>query len=110
MNIENNQLSYQEFLAFVLLYAAGMNLELSPEELKFIKDKTGIDDVERIKKQLDSLSDTENIETISRYKKIYLSSPESELKARRDLEALLKTPGVHSQFEKVAVHMIEKLI
>lgn len=110
MNQDNTDWTYQEFLAFILLYAAGMNLELAEGELQFIKDKTGIDDIGKIKNKLDDLSDSECIQTIESYKKIYLQTPESELKARRDLEALLKTPGTHSQFERAAVHILEKLI
>ena len=110
MNQDNTNWTYREFLAFVLLYAAGMNLELTAGELQFIKDKTGIADIGKIKNKLEVLSDSECIQTIESYKKIYLQTPESELKARRDLEALLNAPGAHSQFEKAAVHILEKLI
>ncbi|MBL0310886.1 MAG: hypothetical protein IPP77_14815 [Bacteroidetes bacterium] len=110
MNIETNSWTYEEFLAFILLYAAEMNQDLSPNEMKFIEEKTGVEDIDRIRQHLDKISDTESIETIDHYKKVYLTTTESTLKAKRDLEALLKTPGVHSQFEKAAVHMIEKLI
>jgi hypothetical protein len=102
--------SYNEFLAFLMIYGASMNYNLSPEELEFIKTRTHIEDIARIKAKVDSLSDIEAIEEIDKYKKTYLSSPDSITRARRDLEELLRSPGPHSQLEKVVVHLIEKLL
>ncbi|MDB5284699.1 MAG: hypothetical protein JWO06_3774 [Bacteroidota bacterium] len=110
MTIDDSAWSYNEFLAFLMVYGAQMNYTLSKEELEFIKQKTGIQDIEKIKAKVDSINDIEAVEIIDDYKNSFLSTPESKLKAKRDLEAMLKTPGTHSQLEKVAVHMIEKLI
>ncbi len=106
----NNNWSYNEFLAFLMVYGAEMNQELTGEELDFIKTRTGIQDIEKIKKKVDSISDAEAIEVIDDYKSHYLSTPESKAKVKNDLEALLNTPGNHSQFEKVVVHLIERLL
>jgi ribosomal protein L12E/L44/L45/RPP1/RPP2 len=110
MTIDDSNWSYSEFLAFLMVYGAQMNYTLSAEELEFIKQKTGIQDIGKIKAKVDSLNDVQAVEVIDDYKKKYLSTPESTAKAKRDLEALLKTPGTHSQLEKAAVHLLEKLI
>lgn len=109
MQIEKTDWSYNEFLAFVMIYAAEMNYNLSADELNFIMEKTGVTNIHAIKARVDSLADADCIEIIDNYKKTHLSTPERKLKAKRDLEGLLKTPGQHSQLEKVAVHIIEKL-
>ena len=87
-----------------------MNYHLSHEELEFIKHRTGIHDIGKIKKIVDDMKDVEAIELIDTYKKKYLPSTDTKLKLRHDLDDLLKAPGVHSQLEKVAVHLLEKLI
>ncbi len=110
MSAEKTDWSYNEFLAFLMIYGAEMNYRLSPEELAFIKTKTGVADIDAIKRKVDHISDALALEQIDNYKKKYLVSPESQTKAKRDLEDLLKTPGMHSQLEKVVVHLIEKLI
>ena len=102
--------SYNEFLAFVMVYGAGMNDTLTNDELEFIKTRTGITDIEKIKIKVESISDAEAMEVIDSYKKMHLPTQESKNKAKHDLEELLKTPGTHSQLEKVVVHLMEKLI
>ncbi len=110
MQPDTTNLSYNEFLAFVMIYAASMDNSLTKEELSFIMQKTGASDVERIKAQVDGMADAESIELIDDYKKKYLAQPELVVKARRDLEGLLATPGQHSQLEKAVVHIIERLL
>ncbi len=102
--------SYNEFLAFLFVYAAEMNSPLTPEELQFIKSRTQIEDIEKIRNTVDSINDAEGIELIGTYRQKYLNTPEKKEKARTDLENLLKTPGKHSQLETAAVHILEKLI
>lgn len=110
LGLDNSKWTYNEFLAFLMVYGAEMDQNLTPEELNFIKAKTGIDDIEKIKVKVDSISDAEAIEVIDDYKCHYLSTPESKSKVKNDLEALLHTPGTHTQLEKVVVHMIERLL
>jgi hypothetical protein len=110
MGTEGTSWDYNEFLAFLMVYGAGMNYTLSPEELQFIKTRTGIEDIDKMKKIVDGMTDVEAIDVIDNYKKKYLPSTDAKLKVRHDLDELLKAPGIHSQLEKVAVHLIERFI
>jgi hypothetical protein len=105
-----NNWTYSEFLAFLLVYAGSMDAVLTDEELAFIKARTKIDDIGKIKAAVDGLNDMEIIEVIEEYRKKYLDTAEKEIQAKTDLDGLLKTPGEHSQFERVGVHMLEKII
>ena len=106
----NSNWSYNEFLAFVLVFGAEMNYPLSKEELEFIRSKSNIADINEIKAKVDEITDAEGLEIIDSYRAKYLNSKEQVVKAKQDLEELLKTDGKHSQLEKVAVHLIEKLL
>lgn len=110
MQIDDSNWTYGEFLAFLMIFGAEMNYPLTPEELEFIKQRTGIADVAKIKQKVDSISDVEGLEVIEDYRERYLNTPADEDKVKRDLEEMLKTGGLHSQLEKVAVHLIEKLL
>jgi hypothetical protein len=110
MEIENESWSYNEFLAFLLVYGAQLDADLPEDELEFIRKRTGINGIDKIKAKVDSLSDIEALDIIEEYRNKYLDTPGKKEKARHDLEGLLKTEGEHSQLEKAAVHMIEKLI
>lgn len=102
--------SYNEFLAFVLVFGAEMNVPLSKEELQFIQERTQIENIAKIKAKVDSVSDSEGLEVIEHFRQKFLTTALEEQKAKHDLESLLKTEGKHSSFEKAAVHIIEKLI
>lgn len=108
--IDSTNWNYNEFLAFLMVYGAEMNQQLTPGELDFIKTRTGIHDIAKIKEKVNSMSDIEGIELIDNYKCKYLSTDESKSKVKSDLEELLKTPGNHTQFEKVVVHLMERLL
>lgn len=110
MASENSNWTYNEFLAFLLVYAGGMDTYLSDQELEFIKQRTRIDDIAKIKAAVDAVSDAEVLDIIDAYRPKYLGTPEKELTVKTDLENLINTPGVHSQLEKAAVHILEKII
>lgn len=102
--------TYNEFLAFMLLYAASVDCDLTPEELGFIKSITAISDIDKIKDVICNVSDAEVLDIIETYRPQYMATKEKEQVAITDLEQLLKTPGAHSQLERVGVHMLEKII
>jgi hypothetical protein len=110
MKVDNSKWTYNEFLAFLMVYAAELNMQLSKEELEFIQSRTGIDDIAKIKNLVDGISDVEAIDIIEDYRKLYLDTPEKEEKVRQDLEDLLKTQHKHTQLENVLVHILERII
>ncbi len=110
MQTENTSWSYNEFLAFLMVYAAQMNLVLSEEELDFIKNKTGISNIDSIKARVESISDIEALDIIEVYRNQYLDTKEKQEKVRQDLEGLLKADTGHSQLEKVVIHLLERVV
>lgn len=110
MKIDDSNWTYNEFLAFILVFGAEMNAPLTNEELDYIKLRTQIADIQKIKAKVDSVNDVEGLEVIEHYREKYLNTKDDEDKARKNLEDMLKTDGNHSQLEKIAVHLIEKLI
>lgn len=102
--------SYNEFLAFLLVYAGSVDSEPTAEELEFIRQRTKITDIEKIGRVVQSVNDIAVLDIIDDYRKIYLDTPAKEQQAKADLENLLHTPGQHSQFEKAGVHLLEKII
>jgi hypothetical protein len=110
MASDSNNWSYNEFLAFLLVYAAGMDCHLSAEELEFIRERTKIEDIGKINTLVQSVNDIAILDIVEDYRKKYLDTPAKEQQAKTDLENLLHTPGAHSQFEKAGVHLLEKII
>jgi len=69
MNMNNHTWTYNEFLAFLLVYAAEMNYPLTAQELEFIRERTQIMDIEKIKSTVDSVNDIEALDIIESYRK-----------------------------------------
>lgn len=110
MQIDDSHWSYEEFLAFLLVYGAQMTNDISTEEKAFIKARTGINDIDKIISQVNRVSDIEAIDIISDYRKRYLHTIDKEQKVRHDLEDLLKTTDKPSQLDSAIIHIIEKLV
>lgn len=110
MQQDSNSWSYNEFLAFLLVYGAQLDTSLPQEELDFIKNRTGITDIEKIKKQVASVSDIEALDIIEAYRKKYLDTKEKEDKVRQDLEGLLNSESRYAQLEKAVIHLLERII
>jgi transcription antitermination factor NusG len=110
MKLDDSNWTYNEFLAFLMVYAAEMNMELSIEELEFIRSRTGIESITGIKAKVNSVSDAEAIEIVEDYRTRYLETPEQKQKVRHDLEDLLKAQNSPNQLEKVVVHILERII
>lgn len=104
------QFNYNQFLAFVLIYAAEANIDVSEGELEYIRTRTGIEDITPIKELVDSLSDAEIIDRIAEFRKQFLDTPEKEKQVRTDLENMLSSNEHPNQFEKAVVHIIERIL
>lgn len=69
-------LSYNEYITFLLLYAAYSDLTLSKVEVAEIVNNMGSVELNKMNDFILSLNDYEQIQIIETYKKEYLNSPE----------------------------------
>ncbi|MFN8310449.1 MAG: hypothetical protein U0T73_10845 [Chitinophagales bacterium] len=102
--------TYKEFLAYALVYVAELDRKLSDEEIAFVRARTGIDDVLRFDRMIKQHSEGKSMEILSFFRKKYLGNADLEQAVRRDLEAIFDTEHQHQQFEKMALHLLEKII
>ena len=110
MQVNDSAWTYNDFLAFLLVYGAQMTNTVTPEEIAFIKARTGAADVDGIIAQVNSMSDIEAIEIIGDYRQRFLQAEDKKEKVRHYLEDLLKSNDKPSQLDNVIIHIIEKLI
>lgn len=102
--------TYEEFLAFALVYIAELDGQLSSEEIALVRERTGLANVRYYDAIVKELSDSECMEVLALFKKRYLTDAIAEQRVRTDLEAMFRSGHHHQQFEHVALHLIEKLI
>ncbi|HOE04350.1 MAG TPA: hypothetical protein PLZ52_03970 [Bacteroidales bacterium] len=108
-NIENTW-TYEEFLAYVLFYAANADLEIKPEEREYIIEKVDTKIYSSIKKEFGKDNDYWQLEKIRSYCSANLKTAECREKLYADIEALLASDGKYSSIEKNFFNALKKVL
>lgn len=77
--------SKEDFLAYVLIYAAYANFELNPKERDFILKKVGTEEFEKILRIYKKHSDIEKVETVRLLSEKYCRDLEDRCQIRKEL-------------------------
>ena len=83
--------SYNEFLAFLLIYIAHVDMEFAEEEKAMIKTKFGEDIYEKMFAEFDTMSDYKAYETILSYKGVYFPTQEQKEEIIEKMKTLFDT-------------------
>ena len=90
----------EQFLAFVLLYAAFADLKITEEEEDFISNKIGVDEYEDVKNTFMAHSDMERAQMIAAYSEEEDFDREYAQMIKNELEDLFLSDGEYTQWEK----------
>ena len=99
-----------EFLAFVLLYAACVDMECTDDERKVI---TGVIDESHLKvveAEYNKLSDFERISVINAYRDQYFKDPGQKDEILGSVEKMFKADGTFDIMEHNVYRMLQKLL
>lgn len=72
----NNRLTYDEFLAYLLLYAANADFNIRDEELEIIRKTVDEHELGHIREEFERLNDAERLERIMECKSTYVDMME----------------------------------
>lgn len=108
-NIETHW-SYQEFLVYVLLYAANADLDIKPEERELIVEKVDTTVYASIKKEFNKDNDYWQLEKIKAYCKLHLTEEEAKNRLFKDIEELLWSDGEFSAIEKSFFRALKRIL
>ena len=102
------KLSYQEYLAFLLLYAAYADQSLDREEILKILDLVKKDDFVRMKELILSMNDQKRIDLALEYRNIYLQNREQIDQALLDIEVVFLADHDFLPIEKFYFSFLNK--
>jgi hypothetical protein len=91
--------TYNEFLAFILLYAAHADFDVTREEKEILFSKVGVDEYRSIKKSFDSKNDYERLQTIKLFREDYFSDDAGIEKLLSDLKELFLADEEYNSVE-----------
>lgn len=80
--------TYQDFLAYALIYAANADFEFLPEERAHILSKVGVQEYEAMSALFDEHSDMDSLRFLSENATLYLRSPADRNKMMEEIKQL----------------------
>ncbi|MBN1340811.1 MAG: hypothetical protein JXA03_15895 [Bacteroidales bacterium] len=108
MSIE--QWSKEDFLAYVLIYAAYADFEINPQEREFILKKVERDEFDKILKIYRKHSDIEKAETVRLLAARYCKDLEDKCQIRKDIIKLFFADKDYTIMEKNFFIVIKKIM
>jgi len=102
--------SYDEFVAFLLIYIANVDMDFAEEEKVMIRTKVGDAVFEKMVIIFESMSDYQAYETILSYKNIYYPSPETKAVLLEKMQDLFHADAEFNIMEKELFHFLERMM
>lgn len=102
--------SYNEFLAFLLIYISHVDMEFAEEEKAMIKENVGLVTFEKMVAEFDSMSDYKAYETILSYKGVYFPTVEQKNELIDKMKDLFHADADFNIMEKELLHFLDKMM
>lgn len=104
------QLPYDEFVAFILIYASHEDFEFEKSEIDFIKNKVNKDVFDRMIELFNKLGDFERLQLVMDHKSVHINTPEKKDKIMTMLKENFNSDGDFSKLEKTLLNFLDHLI
>lgn len=103
-------MDYNEYLAFLLLYAADIDQQIKEEEKEIILTVVEQSEYKAIKKRFDKLNDYERIELIQSHKEEFISTEIDKEKILNDLKSIFLADDEYLAIEKAIFMYLKRLL
>lgn len=108
--MKNAEWTYEEFLAFLLIYVAHVDMEFAEEEKAFIRRTVGNETFDLMLAKFEGMSDFQAYQTILDYKQSYFSDEESKAKLLENIRDLFDADADYNIMEKELFHFLERMM
>lgn len=102
--------NHDEFVAFLLFYAASADMECTDEEKKMILDSIHQDHLPDIEKEYARLSDFERIEVIQSYRPKYFQNTPQKEELLQGLKKVFSADGEYDMMERSMFLMLQRIL
>lgn len=102
--------NYNEFVCFLLVYAAHADLEFTAEERKMIGNLISEDQVCGLDDVFSEMTDYERIQTIQSYKELYYPTTERRDELLNKIKTLFESDGHFSIMEQNMMRMLHRIL
>ena len=103
-------LDLNEYLAYILLYTANADFEISGGEIELIRKNIDREDFKRIKKEFEDAGDAERLEVIMHYKDPYLHALLDSASLEEKMKEVLMVDGRYPSVERAVNTFLHHLL
>lgn len=102
--------SYNEFLAFLLIYIAHVDMEFSEEEKDFIRLRVGDSTYDKMVLEFEDMTDYQAFQSILDYKGVYYPTPEQKQELLDKMVAIFHADMDFNIMEKGVLQFMERMM
>lgn len=108
--MNNSNYSFNDFLTYLLIYAANVDAEYKSNEIEHIVHFYGDESFLKMSDVFDSHTDAESIEFLQELRKLFPNEDNFHQKVKTALIEVFKSDGEFSDIEKTSLHFIEDVL
>jgi len=108
--MNQNEWSYNEFLAFLLIYIAHVDIEFSDPEKDLIQKRVGEEVYTKMLSVFNSMSDYQAYQQILDYKGLYYPTHDRKEELVDHMKALFHADHEFNVMERELLHFLEKMM
>ncbi|MBK8346774.1 MAG: hypothetical protein IPL08_03830 [Saprospiraceae bacterium] len=102
--------SYNEFLAFLLIYISHVDMEFVDEEKAMIKKNVGEPTYSKMLEQFDAMSDFKAYQTILDYKGVYYPTHDRKNEVIEKMKDLFYADADFNIMERELLHFLDRMM
>lgn len=106
----NTELTKEEFLLLVMLYAANIDGKIQPEEWQSIRGKYDAEMIQRMHRQFEKMKDAEILECIEQNKHRLLTSEADRQHLLDELRCIVESDEKSAPMEVYLLNVVEQLL
>lgn len=108
--MSNLKWSYNEFLAFLLIYIAHVDMEFSKEEKDYIRIRVGDATYDKMVLEFEDMTDYQAFQSILDYKGVYYPTPEQKQELLDKMVAIFHADMDFNIMEKGVLQFMERMM
>lgn len=110
MENQNVQLNFNEYMAYLLLYAANADFEIEKKELQIIRKSLSREEYQKVRETFDNANDAERLGVIMQYKKVFIDVLIDTDAVIKQLKEVLHADDENESFEQGVFIFLKKLL
>ena len=108
--MQKSSWTYEDFLTYLMLYAANADLVINEEEKEMLFTKVSLEDYGHVHKIFEKENDYERLQTIKSFKDSYYNTTQAQEKLLRDLKDMFMADEEYNSIENAFFMGLKKVL